>query len=90
MTALAVFQMPGSNALDTAAAVIAQMHDAGGYFRAGLTYPVVYDTTEFIQQSVDEVIQTLIEAILLVVSSSSCSCRPGAPRSFRWSRSPCR
>jgi hydrophobe/amphiphile efflux-1 (HAE1) family protein len=66
-TAIAIFQRPGSNALATAAAVRATMEELAKDFPAGMTYRVVYNTTEFIQQSVDEVIKTLFEAALLVV-----------------------
>ena len=66
-TALLIYQRPGSNALATAAAVLQTMKDLSRSFPAGLEYSVVYNTTEFIQQSVDEVIRTLFEAVALVV-----------------------
>ncbi|WP_395665284.1 efflux RND transporter permease subunit [Methylocella sp.] len=66
-TALVLFQRPGSNALATAAAVRATMEAAKKDFPPGLDYTVVYNPTEFIQQSVDEVVHTLYEAVLLVV-----------------------
>ncbi len=66
-TAIAIFQRPGSNALATAAVVRATMEDLAKDFPAGMAYRVVYNTTEFIQQSVDEVIKTLFEAGVLVV-----------------------
>ena len=66
-TAIGIFQRPGSNALATAAAVRATMDELAKSFPAGLGYRVVYNTTEFIQQSVDEVITTLFEAAVLVV-----------------------
>ena len=66
-TALLIYQRPGSNALATAAAVLQTMKDLSRSFPAGLEYRVVYNTTEFIQQSVDEVIRTLFEAVALVV-----------------------
>ncbi len=65
-TAIAIFQRPGSNALATAAAVKAAMEDAKRNFPPGLDYSVVYNPTEFIQASVDEVVKTLWEAIILV------------------------
>src|ERR1700731_147455 len=55
-TAIAIFQRPGSNALATAANVLATMADLAKSFPAGMSYRVAYNTTEFIQQSVDEVI----------------------------------
>ena len=66
-TALVIFQKPGSNALATAAAVKAQMETLKKDFPPGLGYTVVYNPTEFIQASIDAVVRTLAEAILLVV-----------------------
>ncbi len=65
--AIAVFQRPGSNALATAQAIRATMADASKRFPPGLEYRIVYDPTQFIQQSVDAVMETIFEAILLVV-----------------------
>src|SRR5205085_5828935 len=58
---------PGSKALATAAAVRSTMDELAKSFPPGMAYRVVYNTTEFIQQSVDEVIKTLFEAVVLVV-----------------------
>src|SRR5438105_2581896 len=66
-TAIGIFQRPGSNALATAATVRATMEELAKSFPPGMAYRVVYNTTEFIQQSVDEVIKTLFEALVLVV-----------------------
>jgi hydrophobe/amphiphile efflux-1 (HAE1) family protein len=66
-TALVIFQRPGSNALATAANVRAEMDRLAKDFPQGVAYSVVYNPTEFIQASVDEVVKTLLEAILLVV-----------------------
>ena len=66
-TAIGIFQRPGSNALATAASVFGTMDELAKSFPPGLAYRVAYNTTEFIQQSVDEVITTLFEAALLVV-----------------------
>ncbi len=65
-TIIAVFQLPGSNALDVANRVKARMEYLKARFPPGLEYKIVYDTTPFITQSIDEVIHTLIEAIFLV------------------------
>src|SRR3984893_5330913 len=65
--ALAVFQRPGSNALSTAQAIRATMEQLSKRFPSGLAYTIIYDPTQFIQQSVDEVEKTIGEAILLVV-----------------------
>jgi HAE1 family hydrophobic/amphiphilic exporter-1 len=66
-TAIGIYQRPGSNALATAASVISTMDTLARSFPAGMAYRVVYNTTDFIQQSVDEVIKTLFEAVALVV-----------------------
>jgi HAE1 family hydrophobic/amphiphilic exporter-1 len=66
-TAIIIYQRPGSNALATAASVLATMADLSKSFPAGMSYRVVYNTTQFIQESVDEVIKTLFEAAVLVV-----------------------
>ena len=66
-TAIVIFQRPGSNALDTAAAIKAAMDRLAKDFPPGVGYSVVYNPTEFIQASVDAVVQTLWEAIALVV-----------------------
>ena len=63
---LAVFQLPGSNALDVAEAVKAKMAELKTRFPAGLDYRIVYDTTPFIEESVVEVFKTLRDAIILV------------------------
>src|SRR6478609_4019746 len=62
-----VLQEPGSNALASAEAVETAMHELSADFPAGLEYRIVYNPTEFIQQSVDAVVETLLEAIVLVV-----------------------
>ncbi|MEL6575177.1 MAG: multidrug efflux RND transporter permease subunit [Pseudomonadota bacterium] len=64
---IGVFQRPGSNALDTADQIFALMDDLAQDFPAGVEYTVVYNPTEFIQQSIDEVNRTLFEAIALVI-----------------------
>lgn len=62
-----VFLQPGANALETAANVHAKLAELAEHFPAGLSYYVPYDTTEFIQISVNEVIVTLLIAVVLVV-----------------------
>ena len=65
--ALGIFQRPGSNALATAQAIKAKMDELSKSFPEGLKYTIIYNPTEFIQQSVDAVITTIGEAIMLVV-----------------------
>ena len=62
-----VFQRPGSNALAAAEAVKAEMARLSKDFPKGLEYRIVYNPTEFIQESIDAVVHTLIEAVALVV-----------------------
>ncbi|TAD90537.1 MAG: efflux RND transporter permease subunit [Alphaproteobacteria bacterium] len=64
--ALAVFQKPGSNALNTASEVLAMMEILKRDFPPGIDYQVVYNPTEFIAESVSAVYVTLAEAIVLV------------------------
>jgi hydrophobe/amphiphile efflux-1 (HAE1) family protein len=65
--ALALFQRPGSNALATATAVRQEMDRIAKRFPTGIKYDIIYNPTEFIQQSVDAVLETIVEAIILVV-----------------------
>jgi hydrophobe/amphiphile efflux-1 (HAE1) family protein len=65
--ALAIYQRPGSNALATAKGVIETMNIVEQRFPPGIKYAIVYNPTQFIQQSVDAVIETIGEAIILVV-----------------------
>ncbi len=63
---LAVFQLPGSNALDAAAAVREAMDRLAVRFPTGVEHRIVYDTTVFVDESIHEVYKTLIEAFVLV------------------------
>ncbi len=65
--ALAIFQRPGSNALDTANGVRSLMDKLSKRFPSGVKYDIFFNPTQFIQQSVDAVIDTIGEAIVLVV-----------------------
>src|SRR5580704_6198232 len=65
--ALAIYQRPGSNALDTAKGIINTMNLVAQRFPPGVKFAIVYNPTQFIQQSVDAVIETIGEAIVLVV-----------------------
>ncbi|HEX3576250.1 MAG TPA: multidrug efflux RND transporter permease subunit [Rhodopila sp.] len=64
---LLIYQQPGSNALATATRVRAAMETLSRQFPQGVRYDIVYDTTQFISQSVHEVMVTIFEAIGLVV-----------------------
>lgn len=63
---LAVFQLPQANALDTADGVRKTMEELKAKFPVGLDYQIAYDTTPFIQHSVEDVVNTLLIAIGLV------------------------
>ena len=65
--ALAIFQRPGSNALSTANTIRDTMEQLAPRFPPGVKYTIVYDPTRFIQQSVNAVQETILEAIALVV-----------------------
>jgi multidrug efflux pump subunit AcrB len=63
---LAIFQSPGSNALDVAKRIKDKMEELRQAFPKGLEYKIVYDTTPFVEQSIEEVFKTLYEAVILV------------------------
>src|SRR5262249_17483275 len=65
--ALAIFQRPGSNALATAKTVVATMDVLSKQFPAGIAHAIVYNPTVFIQESVNAVMETIGEAVILVV-----------------------
>ncbi len=64
--ALSMYQLPGTNALQTATGIYAKMDELKTRFPDGLDYRIVYDTTPFIRESVNEVFLTLRDAIILV------------------------
>lgn len=63
---LGVYQLPGSNALQVATAVKKLMKRVAKDFPAGMSYTIAYDTTDFVKESLIEVVITLFEAIGLV------------------------
>ncbi len=65
--AIAVFQRPGSNALTTGANIRRTMTDIARAFPPGVTHTIIYDPTQFIRESVEAVIWTIVEAVILVV-----------------------
>jgi hydrophobe/amphiphile efflux-1 (HAE1) family protein len=65
--ALPVFQLPGANALDLSTAVRATMKDLAKSFPEGVSYEIDYDPTVFVRASIEAVVHTLFEAVLLVV-----------------------
>jgi hydrophobe/amphiphile efflux-1 (HAE1) family protein/NodT family efflux transporter outer membrane factor (OMF) lipoprotein len=65
--AIPIFQTPGANALQLSKDVRATMVELKKNFPEGLDYSIVYDPTVFVRHSIEAVIHTLCEAILLVV-----------------------
>jgi multidrug efflux pump subunit AcrB len=64
----AVYEAPGANAVNAAAAVQAAMADMAKRFPEGLRWQVTFDSTTFVTETIHEVRKTLIEAFVLVVS----------------------
>jgi multidrug efflux pump len=65
--AVVIFQGPNSNALQLSADVRATMEKLKPGFPPGVDYDIVYDPTRFVQTSIEKVVSTLLEAVLLVV-----------------------
>ncbi|WP_394791233.1 efflux RND transporter permease subunit, partial [Rhodoferax sp.] len=65
--AIPVFQAPGSNAIEISDNVHAAMAELKKNMPEGVDYEIVYDTTQFVRASIESVVHTLIEAVLLVV-----------------------
>ncbi|TCS39269.1 multidrug efflux pump [Paucimonas lemoignei] len=65
-TGVAISLATGANALDTAAGVQTRLNELKEFFPHGLTFVTPYDTTPFVKVSIEGVIHTLIEAIVLV------------------------
>jgi len=67
MVAMGIFLSPGANALDVSKQVNKTVDELMQRFPKDIVYNVPYDTTPFVQASIDEVLKTLYEAIILVV-----------------------
>ena len=65
---LAIYQLPGANALDVAKRVKAKLETLKKRFPKNIVVEPTYDTTRFVEVSIEEVVQTLIEALLLVLA----------------------
>ena len=63
---LGIFLSPGANALETAEAIRTKMAELEQDFPAGIAYSIPYDTTTFVKISIEEVVKTLFEAMILV------------------------
>lgn len=66
-TPIAVYQQPGANGLEVSKAVRRTLKELESSIPDGIEYVIALDTTEFVRISIDEVIHTLVEAILLVI-----------------------
>jgi HAE1 family hydrophobic/amphiphilic exporter-1 len=66
-TAIAIYQLPGANALELAEQVEAKMEDLSKRFPKGVTYEIPFDTTRFVTASIAEVYETLAIAVFLVI-----------------------
>jgi len=66
-TTIAVYQQPGANAVQTAKAVRKRMEELKAQFPTGLDYRIVLDTSLFTLYSMDKVVHTFFEAVVLVV-----------------------
>ena len=64
--ALAVLQLPGTNAIDTANVIYAKMKELKQHFPPGVDYAIAHDTTPFVRESIHDLINTLLIAISLV------------------------
>ena len=64
---LAIYQLPGSNGLDTAVRIRAALEEMKQKFPEGMDYFIALDNTEYIRTSVDAVYETIFDAIILVV-----------------------
>jgi multidrug efflux pump len=66
-TTIGIYQQPGANAVDTARAVRKKMEELKAKFPTGLDYKIVLDTSQFTLFSIEKVIHTFFEAVILVV-----------------------
>ena len=66
-TTIGVYQQPGANAVETAKAVRKRMEELKAKFPTGLDYKIVLDTSQFTLYSIDKVVHTFFEAVVLVV-----------------------
>ncbi len=64
---IGIFQAPGSNVVELSHQIRARMAELAGVFPQGLTWEVAYDPTVFVEESIKSVVETLLEAALLVV-----------------------
>ncbi|HKU14617.1 MAG TPA: multidrug efflux RND transporter permease subunit [Steroidobacteraceae bacterium] len=63
---IAIFLQPGANALETGGAIQKRMEELKAEFPKGMTYTIPYDTLQYVKVSIEEVVKTLLEAMVLV------------------------
>ena len=64
---LGIYQLPGANALDVAKRVQAKLNDLRQYFPEGIHYRVIMNSTDFVTESIDDVLITFVETTLIVM-----------------------
>ncbi len=64
---ICIYQLPGANAIDLANKVRAVMADRAKAFPEGMEYKIPFDTTRFVRASIESVLHTLFEAVILVL-----------------------
>ncbi|HWS14090.1 MAG TPA: efflux RND transporter permease subunit, partial [Rhodocyclaceae bacterium] len=67
-TTIGIYQQPGANAVDTARAVRKRMEELKAQFPTGLDYKIALDTSLFTLNSIDKVVHTFFEAVVLVIA----------------------
>ena len=65
--AIAIYQAPGANAVSVASSVRKQLEEISKTFPVGIKYNIIYDTSESVYATIEEVLKTLMEAFLLVI-----------------------
>ncbi len=88
--AIGIFQRPGTNAIEASNQVRQTMDTLKQAFPEGVDYQIVYDPTVFVRNSIAAVVETLFEAILLVVIVVMVFLQTWRARSSRWSPCPSR
>ena len=63
---MGIYLLPGANAIATGEAVTARMQELAKNFPEGIDYKIIVDTNDFVMESINEVVHTLVEAMILV------------------------
>lgn len=78
--AFAIYLQPGANALETAELVKSKMEELSKRFPDGIVYDIPYDTTLFVNVSINEVVHTFLKPSFWLFWSFTCFCRISEPR----------